>query len=101
MSGNATKWRGPAREDTMGPPLPRFLAEGRGNCAGYPSPDDFTEEGISRKDAATRRRAQRVCAGCPFKYPCANWAMEHNQEGVYGGTTTAERRRERARDNQA
>lgn len=86
-----------AMPNTIGPPLPRFLMEGRGNCATYPLPDDFTEEGLSRNDAAKRRRAARVCAGCPFKYPCANWAMEYNQEGVYGGTTTAGRRRDRAR----
>ena len=77
-----------------GPPYPHFLTEGRGNCATYPRPDHFT---ATNKTAAGRRNLQRaatVCLGCPFRYPCANWAAENDQEGIYGGTTQSERRRD-------
>lgn len=85
--------------DELGPPLPRFLAAGKGDCATYPRPDDFTDEGTTAAQVRTTRRAVRVCAGCPFRYPCANWALEHRQEGVYGGTTTKEREALRAQSD--
>lgn len=72
---------------------PAFLAQGLGKCATDPAPDDFTASGGRRSQVERRERARRVCIGCPFRYACANWAMETDQEGVYGGTTTAERRR--------
>jgi len=42
-------------------------------------------------DAATRieqaagfRRAKRVCQGCPLRDQCLQWAVEHQQNGVWG-----------------
>lgn len=77
---------------------PAFLAQGQGKCASVPTErlDDFTESGSRRSQVERRERARRVCVGCPFRYPCANWAIETEQEGVYGATTTAERRHLRA-----
>lgn len=74
---------------------PAFLAQGLGKCATYPVSmrDDFTESGGRRSQVERRERARRFCVGCPFRYPCANWALETGQEGVYGATTTAERKR--------
>lgn len=31
------------------------------------------------------RRAKRVCAGCPVKDRCLDWAVEHDEWGVWGG----------------
>lgn len=70
---------------------PRFLAEGLGRCAGDLFPDDFTEDGIERAQVAMRERARRVCLLCPFRRVCAEWALEHHAQGVYGATTTRER----------
>ncbi|HLH57606.1 MAG TPA: WhiB family transcriptional regulator [Streptosporangiaceae bacterium] len=37
--------------------------------------------------------AKRVCAGCPVREPCLNWAVESGEDsGVWGGTTGEERR---------
>lgn len=33
------------------------------------------------------------CAGCPFHDPCLAYAVVHDVSGVWGGKTTAERRR--------
>lgn len=78
---------------------PLFLAQGLGNCATYPNEmkDDFTEDGHRAGQIRRRERARRVCAGCPFLIECRDWAMDTKQEGVYGATTTQERRRIRAR----
>jgi hypothetical protein len=72
---------------------PPYLAEGLGNCANDPSPDDFTEDGTrTRQERDARERARVVCYGCPFLLPCRAWAIDTKQQGVYGATTTAERR---------
>ena len=81
-----------ARKDAAYPP---FLAQGLGACASDPFPDDFTEAGERTSQRRRRERAARVCDGCPFKRPCREWATATKQQGVYGGTTTQERRRMR------
>lgn len=41
-------------------------------------------------------RAKAICARCPVRIPCLNWALAHPWEmGVWGGTTEAERIRMR------
>lgn len=81
-----------ARKDAA---YPAFLAGGQGNCATDEFPDDFTEAGERTSQRHRRARAVKVCNGCPFKQPCLEWAVETKQQGVYGGTTTQERRRMR------
>lgn len=36
--------------------------------------------------------AKRVCARCPVIEDCLAWALEHEEHGVWGGLTEAERR---------
>ena len=36
--------------------------------------------------------AKAVCAGCPAKGPCLEYAIETDAEGVWGGTSRRERR---------
>ena len=39
--------------------------------------------------------AKKVCAMCPVRTDCLNWAIEHDEtEGVWGGMGPAERRKE-------
>ncbi len=40
----------------------------------------------------TARRARVICGGCPVVKECLEYAVEHDCEGVWGGTTAAERR---------
>jgi WhiB family redox-sensing transcriptional regulator len=38
-------------------------------------------------------QAKQVCAGCPVRAPCLEWALGSGQEaGVWGGTSEDERR---------
>jgi WhiB family redox-sensing transcriptional regulator len=38
-------------------------------------------------------QAKQVCARCPVRVPCLEWALESGQEaGVWGGTSEDERR---------
>jgi WhiB family redox-sensing transcriptional regulator len=51
------------------------------------------------------REAKRVCAGCPVRKQCLDWAIAHDQRyGVWGGLTVNERtrlRRQRDRTERA
>ncbi len=42
------------------------------------------------------RAAKAVCASCPVRLRCLEFALETNQDtGIWGGTTEEERRRQR------
>lgn len=70
---------------------PLFLTQGRGACAGDTLPDDFTEDGDGVAQKHMRERARSVCAGCPFRVPCDQWATATHQQGMYGGRSTRDR----------
>ncbi|MBV9381428.1 MAG: WhiB family transcriptional regulator [Streptosporangiaceae bacterium] len=37
--------------------------------------------------------ARRICARCPVRVPCLRWTLDTGQDsGVWGGTTSEERR---------
>ena len=78
-----------ARENAA---YPAFLRNGQGACATHMFPDDFTESGDRTSQRRCRARAIKVCNGCPFKEPCLTWAIKTKQQGVYGATTTQERK---------
>jgi len=41
----------------------------------------------------SNRAAKTICAGCPVREPCREYAIAtHQNEGVWGGMATAERR---------
>jgi len=40
--------------------------------------------------------AKAVCARCPVRAKCLNWALSMNVSGVWGGSSEYERRRMRA-----
>jgi WhiB family redox-sensing transcriptional regulator len=42
---------------------------------------------------ATEKDAKAVCAACPVKEQCLEYALTNREYGVWGGTTEAERRR--------
>ena len=65
-----------------------FAWRQRGACVGldpdvfYPPSDDEAAE------------AKTVCATCPVKEPCLEFALQTREaEGIWGGTTARERRR--------
>jgi hypothetical protein len=37
--------------------------------------------------------AKRVCLGCEVRTQCLEWALKNGERGIWGATTTAQRRR--------
>lgn len=37
--------------------------------------------------------ARRICAQCPVRMPCLEWAMLHNERGIWGGFSERDRER--------
>jgi WhiB family transcriptional regulator, redox-sensing transcriptional regulator len=55
---------------------------------------------ISSTGPAERQiaRAKVICAGCPVRIQCLEFAMTHDQtHGIWGGTTAEDRQRDRRR----
>lgn len=52
--------------------------------------DNFFAESKARQNAA-----KKVCNRCPVKAYCYTYALDHNEEGIWGGTNEAERRQDR------
>lgn len=61
--------------------------DGRQHCRGALAL--FFPKTRTKRDA---RRAKELCAGCPFRAPCLQYALRYNLAGIWGGTTQAERR---------
>ncbi|BAX98880.1 transcriptional regulator WhiB [Mycobacteroides stephanolepidis] len=76
-------------------------------CRGHPRPDIFypdparSEATIKRSKSELKRRlivaeAKRVCAACPVRVECLNYADEIlDYHGIWGGKTGRERGRKR------
>ena len=48
------------------------------------------------------RAAKQICAGCPVRAECLDWAIAHDQRyGVWGGLTVSERTQLRRRRGRA
>ena len=61
---------------------------GRGNCRDEPPARFFPSDGVG-VDAA-----RQVCATCPVKAPCLEYALRNRiDHGVWGGASERERRR--------
>jgi WhiB family transcriptional regulator, redox-sensing transcriptional regulator len=55
---------------------------------------------ISSTGPAERQiaRAKTICAGCPVRRECLEFALAHDQaHGIWGGTTPEDRQRDRRR----
>lgn len=64
----------------------------RGACQGLDPGLFFPGQG----DSAGLEAAQAVCASCPVRDECLEWALTHlpqGEGGVYGGASAADRRR--------
>lgn len=73
------------------PDRPAWFADAE--CAGLGPDLFFTDASGQASDEAIA-----VCAVCPVRERCLEWALANNDtEGVWGGTTPAQRRRIRRR----
>lgn len=56
-------------------------------------PDAFYPEVDDPNQRATVAAAKRVCAGCPVRVECLDYALAHREpHGIWGGHTVVERR---------
>jgi len=61
-------------------------------CRGL-DPELFFPVGTAGPALLQIGRAKQVCAGCPVRAPCLDWALATGQDaGVWGGTSEDERR---------
>jgi WhiB family transcriptional regulator, redox-sensing transcriptional regulator len=59
-----------------------------GLCRDHPPATFFPSDGVGVD------RARKICADCPVKEPCLEYALgERIDHGVWGGTSERERRR--------
>lgn len=90
-AGRTTPTHQPPPEDPYQlPELPPPLGAWRSHaaCAGTTTTLFFPAE---RRDAPD---ARRICADCPVRHPCGEYAVEHNiRHGIWGGMSERERRR--------
>lgn len=62
--------------------------QARALCKKYPDIDFFPSDGYGVTVA------QRICADCPVRTDCLEYALGHNEDhGVWGGASERERRR--------
>jgi WhiB family redox-sensing transcriptional regulator len=60
----------------------------RGNCREVPPATFFPSDGVGVEIA------RKICATCPVKSPCLEYALRNRiDHGVWGGTSERERRR--------
>ena len=63
-----------------------WMAEGK--CRDFPAGTFFPQDGVGVI------RAAKICATCPVKAQCLEYALDnHIEHGVWGGSSERERRR--------
>lgn len=66
-------------------------------CRATPDPEVFfpaTSGGRPSKwEQLLWDEAAEMCSHCPVRVQCLEWAIEHHEVGIWGGTTDEERRR--------
>lgn len=63
---------------------PRWHADGA--CLEHPELDWFASHPVHQAEAVA------ICSGCLVRDECLRWAVDNREQGVWGGTTDAERR---------
>ena len=54
-------------------------------CASADPEEWFPEKGSSSQTA------KKICSGCPVVKECLQFALDHNEYGIWGGTSRRER----------
>lgn len=73
------------------PPMPRAACRGADINDFYPDWD--TSRPRRREKELFVAEAKGMCAVCPERLKCLRWALDNDEQGVWGGTTEEERRR--------
>lgn len=56
------------------------------------APEAFFPSSTGAAGTLEAERAKSICRHCRFRQPCLDWAIEHHEWGIWGGTTEDERR---------
>lgn len=69
---------------------PELAWQKRANCAQPEAPkaDAFFPGG-----GRPSNKSKRACLGCPVRDECLDWALTHEEQGIWGGLSEAERNR--------
>lgn len=67
----------------------------RAACAGTDPNTFFPEPGGN----TTAARAKAICADCPVRAACLQWAKANDEAGIWGGTTEDERKGRTSAEN--
>jgi WhiB family redox-sensing transcriptional regulator len=65
-------------------------------CRGPQATVFYPPSSFERKDEKLdrERRAKAICASCPVRQPCLDYALERrDQHGIWGGMSESERKR--------
>jgi len=66
---------------------PELAWQKRAACATAPEPDRFFPGG----GAPSNKPKKEFCARCPVREECLDWALAHEEQGIWGGLTERER----------
>lgn len=82
-----SEWGGEPRRDEQAA-LHRLLSSGDAVCADDPVKDRWVDT-----DPRHAGGLKILCSTCPVQQACLRYALDYDVDGVWGGTTAAERRR--------
>ena len=77
--------------------IPQFSAPA--DCADH-DPDMWFRDGVGGNHSGVEE-ARKICHRCKVRTECLEWAMEHDESGMWGGLSQQELenlKRKRARD---
>lgn len=74
---------------TYPPPAPTSPFNGTEACTGA------SKELFFSRDPRETAVARAICAGCPMRATCDEWALQFEEFGFWAGRTVAERKRVR------
>jgi hypothetical protein len=73
----------------------QFQWQNHAACRDFPSyifyPDERSTPGIVLDPAFVDTSYKEICARCPVKHICLEFALLHDMQGVWGGMTEGER----------
>lgn len=76
--------------------IPDFLEKDEPLCA-QTDPEVFFAQNISDVDGRSvymnERQAKAICKQCPLINDCLAYALQYDEQGIWGGTTERERSR--------
>lgn len=72
---------------------PNFMTEGLPVCTTTDPEIFFPEKGMNGSSRYAVEAAKKMCNACPYKSACIEWAVDHDEIGIWGGTTPKDRRK--------